>query len=851
MKKFFYGITAFIALLLIALYTLLFTSFGNAMVADIAQKKLKENTGLDVNITHFNLRFSSLNLKANLANMADLKLEGNLSLFRLGFDLDYTIALDQNYAKNLGLNLNQNLVFNGKIQGKASDFALDGKGYLFGSNVLLNARIYDYSPIALNLNANDIQIADLLALFGKGTLAKGTLDIASKISAQDLKPDGNIIIKLDTSYINYEQIKKDFSLVLPENSNPKAEILANIKNDKIYAMSKIYNDYLVLQTQKTLYDIPKNALNTDFNLNIPSLAKLEKLTKTRLNGSLGVSGETSIVNNILTSLNAQIIGLGGEVKANLANNKLFADVNNASLEKILALAGYGGLINGNLNAKLSNADLDFSNFDIEAKINNAKLNTNELKKIAKIELPNTIFTLNAKANAKNSNISYNAILASNLLNIKKLNGTYNLKNSELNADLNAFIDDLSAFSAIAGQNLQGKAELNAKAHILDTQIQNLDANAKIADGTLRAISKGQKLELNIDKLDLSKLFVIVGMPNYASGIINAKANLDNMDFNKLNGKVNLQAKGILNASVLSKILDKKFPDKTNYDLNAKVDLQNNIAQFETSLHSSLANLNSLKGSFDINKKVLDSDFILAVNDFSKLGFLLDRKLKGRAEFNGKIGFDKSLNGIVNSPNLFEGKLNSTLKDNLLFAELSGVDLSSLAQGLDFMDVYQGKADVKANYNLLSEEGEVNLDMKEGKLKANLITNALKILTLKDITNDVYHTANAKALIQKENIKLDLNMQAERSYVLIQAGALNSKSGALNLPFDIRLDRANFKGSITGTTQNPKVNLNAGSVLNSIKNIVGGGASKGDRDKGAKDTGDKVDKAVNKLLNKIF
>ncbi|PJP20591.1 hypothetical protein CV431_09555, partial [Campylobacter jejuni subsp. jejuni] len=513
---------------------------------------------------------------------------------------------------------------------------------------------------------------------------------------------------------------------------------------------------------------------------------------------------------------------------------------------LLALAGYGALVSGNLNAKLLNADLDFSNFDLEAKINNAKINTNELKKLAKIELPNTIFSFDAKANAKNSNIAYNALLASNLLNIKKLQGTYNLKNSELNTDLNAFIDDLSQFSAIAGQKLQGKADLTAKAHIIGTQIQNLNANANLADGVIKADSNGKKLDLNIDKLDLSKLFVIAGMPNYASGIVNAKVNLDNIDFSNLNGKANLEAKGILNAATLSKILNKNFPNNTSYDLNTKINFKNNIAQFDSVLNSSLADLTKLQGSFDISKMLLNSDFNLKINDFSKLGFLLDRKLKGKAEFNGKVGFDKSLNFVVNSPNLFEGKLQSTLKDNLLLADLNGVDLSSLAQGLDFMDVYQGKADMKANYNLLSEEGEVNLDMKEGKLKPNLITNALKILTLKDITNDVYRTANAKALIKKENIKFDLNMQADRSYILVQSGALNSKSGALNLPFDIKLDRANFKGSITGTTENPKVNLNAGSVLNSIKNVVGGGMSDG-----AKSTGDKVDKAVNKLLNKIF
>ena len=137
-------------------------------------------------------------------------------------------------------------------------------------------------------------------------------------------------------------------------------------------------------------------------------------------------------------------------------------------------------------------------------------------------------------------------------------------------------------------------------------------------------------------------------------------------------------------------------------------------------------------------------------------------------------------------------------------------------------------------------------MKEGKLKPNAITAALKLITLKDITTDVFHTANAKALINKENIKLDLNMQADRSYVLVSSGMLNSKSGSLNLPFDIKIDRANFKGNITGTTQKPQVKLEAGSVVNSIKNIVGDKAQDG-----VQKAGEKVDEGINKLLNKIF
>ncbi|HED5998066.1 TPA: hypothetical protein R5V56_001715, partial [Campylobacter coli] len=342
---------------------------------------------------------------------------------------------------------------------------------------------------------------------------------------------------------------------LPENSNLKAEILANIKDDTVYTVSKIYNSYLTLQTQKTLYNLIQNTLNTDFDLSVPNLAKLEKLTKTKLNGSLGVKGDASVANNALTGLNANVIGLGGEVKANLKNNQLNLNASNASLEKILALIGYGGIVSGNLNANLVSEGLDFANFNADVKINNAKLNSAEIKKIAKLDLPNTNFSLDAKAKAKNGNISYNALLASNLLNIKKLDGTYNLKNAELNTDLNAFIDDLSQFNAIAGQKLQGKAELNAKAHIIGAQIQNLNANANIAGGLIKANSNGKKLDLDINKLDLSKVFTIVGMPNYASGIVNASARLDDINFNNLNGKINAEAKGILNAVVLSQIMD--------------------------------------------------------------------------------------------------------------------------------------------------------------------------------------------------------------------------------------------------------------------------------------------------------
>lgn len=839
MKKFFYGLIALIIVLLIACYTILFTNFGNNIITNYVQNKVKQSIGMDLNITKFELRFSTLRLKANFANMVNVNVEGNLSLFKLGFDLDYFIVLDEDYAKNLGLNLKQKLEFLGKIQGKANDFTLDGKGYLFGSNVNLNSRIYGYTPIALTLNAPNLQIEQILQLVNLNDYAKGTLSASAQIKTNDLKPDGNAIIKLDNTYINYDKIQKDFGLTLPKNSELHSQILASIKENEILASSKTNNDYLTFQTEKTLYNLTNQSLNTDFKLQIPSLAKLENLTKTKLNGSLGIDGNASFVANVLNSLNANVSGLGGEVKASLQNNELIASLNNVSLEKLLALGGYGSLINGNLNASLEGKGIDFKNFKAQADIKNANLNPSEIKKIIGLDFPNSILNLQAEVNARNGLLDYNAVLTSNLLNIQKLQGTYDLSNAELKVNANANITDLSVFTNTAKQKLQGSLNLTSKAHLIGSALQSLDINANLADGTIKAYSEGKSLDVDVSKLDLEKLFVIVGMPSYANGLLNAKAHLNNLDFTKLNGNADINAKGLLNGANLSKMLDKKFPNDANYDLKTKIVIENNIANFDGSLNSNLADLSSFKGSFDLSKIILNSDFVLNLNDFSKLGFLLDRKLSGNAQFSGKINFDKNLQANISSPKLFEGKLDASLKNNVIDITMQNLNLSSLAKGMDFMDIYNANANLNATYNLLSQKGEVNLDMKDGKLVKNIITNTISALTKKDITTEVFHTANAKVTINKNLINFNANMQADKSKVKITSGSLNSDTGALKAPFSLSIDKASITGSIEGTSSDPKVKINAKSVLNTIKNIAG--------DKPKKE----IDKQLNKMLNKIF
>ncbi|KAA6225450.1 hypothetical protein FMM58_00145 [Campylobacter sp. LR291e] len=841
MKKILYALLALFIVLLIALYTILFTTFGNNIIANIAQDKAKM-AGLDLNISEFKLRTSSLSLNAKLANLLDINLNGDISIFSLKFNLSYLLSFDKDNAKNLGLNLDKNIDFNGSIVGKLSDFNVDGEGLLIGSNTKLDTRIYKYSPIALKIDANNLKIEKLLSLLSKPNYANGVLDINANIVANNLQPDGSAVIKLNTTSINYVKIKEDFNITLPKNSNPKAEINANIKDNKINILSKIYNDYLNFQTQNTDYDLANSTLNSDFSLQIPNLAKLESLTKTKLNGNLNINGDLSLQNNTLTNLNVNINGLGRKAEASLKDSILNVLLEQISLDKLLGIIGYGNLATGVLNANLQSIGLDFQNFNAKADVKNGKLNSNGLKEFIGLEFPSMSFNLDANAKANKGLIDYEAVISSNLLNIKEFKGSYDLNSMVLKFNTQANIDDLSKIN----NNIKGALSLNANGDIANNEIKSLNAKAVIADGVLNINSNGKTLDLEASKLDITKILSIIGMPTYASGSLNAKANLTSLDFNNLNGNADIKANGLLNASVLSKLLDKKFPSNTNYDLNAKITLKNSLANFESVLNTDLAKMSNLNGSFDLNKMLLNSTYKLNISDLSKLGFLLDRKLSGKLDLNGKLNFNKSLDLTAMSDNFYQGKLDSNLKNNIINAKLENVDFSSLAKGFDFTDIYESKANANATYNLNTQKGEVSLNLNNGKLKKSTITNALNIIISKDITTDVYHTANANANINKSNISFNLNMKADRSDIVINSGKINTDSGSLNIPFSAKIDRADFNGSITGTTQNPKISLDTSSIAKTITNVITDSTKSN-----TKELKEEIGKSVDKLLKKLF
>ncbi len=778
MKKFLIALAALIVLLLVAVYVVLFTTPGNNLVAGIAQDKAKA-AGLDLNISKFKLRFSSLDIEAQVANMLNAKVEGNLSLFSLGFDIAYALSVDKDYIKSLNLNLARNLDFGGKVSGVASDFSADGQGHLFGSDIVLDARIKDYSPLALKLSANGIRIEELLDLISTPRYATGALNINANISAKDLKPDGSASINLFTEKINYALLKKDMNLTLPAKSEVLANITAQVSENKVAAKTDISNDFISINAANTEYDIASGALKSDFAVKIPALSKLKNLAGTDLKGALNLSGDVSAVGTVLNELNAKLTGSG----------------------------------------------------------------------ISALNLPSTALTMNAKATGEGADkINFNATLDSTLLKVSQLEGYYKLSNGELSVKTAANVSDLGKFSKLAGTTLNGSVQAEASAHLIGSVIQKLAANADIAGGKISVSSDGKVLDASINKVDIAKLLVLAAQPAYASGAINAKAHLSSLDFSNLNGTYEASGSGVLGQKTLSQLLEKKFPANSKYSFDLKGDLKNSVANFSANAKSDFVNLSSLKGSFDIKQTKMNSNFVIDVSDFSKLNWLAERKLSGKAAFKGTAGLDKTLNATVTSDDLFQGKLNAKLANNVLNATLDGVDFSTLMKSVDLPDYYDVKASVQANYNLATSSGQVDANLNNGKLKNVGVIKTLATLTKSDFSKDSFTDGNLAAKLSANAVNLDLNLKSPRVVIAVAKGLVNTQNSALNIPFSVGVDKATFKGTVGGTTSEPKVTLDKGSIA---KAAVDKALSNEKVKEQTKKLEEKGKEQLNKLLDKIF
>jgi hypothetical protein len=377
------GLFTTLTVVILGTYTFLFTSLGHGVILPIIEGKIKDATKLEnVKITEFDLSPSSLN-SVILIEKQSIKTDAKFNLFAKDLFLDYEIHIkDLSIFKNLTKQkIRGSFYTRGNIKGRFDNLYLRGDGKVSHGDIKYDLKLKNYQLKDVNFNLSNLQIDKLLYMVYQPLYTKGNLSISGKVAS--LNPlEGNVVTTINNGVLNNKIIKNDFNITLPSNPNFNLKVNTNLDKNLVISDVSFKSFVANLNTKKTLFDINTQKLTTDYNLLVPSLAKMFFITKQKMRGDIKVDGDIIFDKKLLATFKSE--KFGGVIDGKVDGNKLSIDTKDVGTIELLHMMYYPEIFKSKLQ-------LDFD-YDIASKKGIAKLdmgngrflNTESIKMISKV-----------------------------------------------------------------------------------------------------------------------------------------------------------------------------------------------------------------------------------------------------------------------------------------------------------------------------------------------------------------------------------------------------------------------------------------------------------------------------------
>ena len=798
--KFLAWFCGILLVLVVALYCVLFSSFGNSVLKPFVEKIASEKIGMEFRLEKFELGFSSFDILAIINGELGVESKGKYSLFSSQFDLNYNTQAKSFNGMQIDLSLK------GEALGSFDNFVANGSGSLAGSSIRFASRIKDYAPLELKLDAKALDLAALSMIALKKAYISGKLSAVADIAGQEGTAKLN-----SAKIIITKEAQNDFGISLPANFALSLNSDIKLLGKQVAATTRVKSALANLSAKNTSYNFENGEITSDFNLDIANLAALEPIIKQKLNGSIKVAGNTKIANGAMEFLDAKINGLGGEILASLKDNELNANIKNLKLAQALSLAGLAPLANSDISgiAKIINLnDTKKIKGSANLTLSSGVLNHKQMNALLGSDLSSDVsFNAQNKLEIASGTLNFDSVLNSPVIENLGAKGSYTLANGDAKIDLAGKIADLGA---IFGSGAKSPAIIKANVGLKAGELSDGDIDIKGFGGQIIAKVKGKALNANIKNIKAEQVLAMTTFGSLFNGEVNAELSLDGLNLQNLNGRGELSVKnGVFNAAAMSKLLETQFPENVKFSLNFKPTFTNSVAYFSSNFASDIANISKFDGSYNLQKNALDAAYSANVSDLSKLSFLTGVALYTPLNVSGKIAStNQAINASANS-DIFGSNTDITFKSGVLNANMKNAKIEQILKALGYEQFYIGSTNMTFDYNTASKLGEFNANILNAHLAKTGLTELISsVLGGRDITTEVYENGVVKGTIKGDIITFDANMHSKRSDINVKQASINTKSKALNIPVSANYEKTDIGIDITGTTQAPKYALSS-------------------------------------------
>ena len=686
MKKLFFGLTAFILILVGGIYGLLFTSTGNSFAATMIENKVNEGQN-DVNlkVNDFKLTMHEILFNATIDDNSTINVVGDLNIFAKNVDLNYDINIKElsQFENITKQKLNGPFSTKGSVKGDQELTVIKGSSTIASSDTTYDVNLVNFEPSNVLFNVKNAKIEELLNIVNQPTYASGNLDIEADIKNADINNlDGIITQKISNGILNAKlinnELKENPKTPIVFSGNTVTTLLGNTAKAKVDFDSSIAK----IEILNAEVNLKTSLVNTDYNLIVKDLSKLEILINQKYNGSFTTKGNANVDNGVI-----KIDGKSDIFKSDTTYDIKVVDskpeyinvlVNNAKIESLLNLLNQPNYANGlmNIDTKIKNADI--KNLDgkiittiLESKVNNSVVNKAFDQKLKQaLIFKGNIFTDLVKTQAI-SKIDLNTTVT----DLKMQKAVFDIEKASFVSDYMINFTDLSKLYDLTQTKMRGEAKITGNIN-QNPETLSVNGKTKLFDGEINFNLLNDDFKANIDGVEIKDLTHMLYYPE----IFTSKSKID-VDYNlatkigKIDGNL-LDGKFIKNefSDIINAFAQFDLTKEVYETVEIKSDLNKNIINTFIDMQSEYTKIKVPSSTLDTDKNTINALIQSTISkytfDTTVKGDLSNPTVKVDTEAFLKTKYGKK---VKEKADKYKKKLQEKLKDKI---DLEGLDLNN-------------------------------------------------------------------------------------------------------------------------------------------------------------------------------
>jgi len=164
---------------LVDIYTIAFTSFGNSLLKSSIESSIQEATKLDSKLKIFSLSMSHFEILLELNANNTLSVKGDYSLFAQSFDVNYALNLEE--LKTLQpltkTQFQSSFHTDGKVVGDMAFLKVDGKSDVAKSATSYHVELTDLNPTSIIAKIDKANLEALLFMVNQKAYASADINL--------------------------------------------------------------------------------------------------------------------------------------------------------------------------------------------------------------------------------------------------------------------------------------------------------------------------------------------------------------------------------------------------------------------------------------------------------------------------------------------------------------------------------------------------------------------------------------------------------------------------------------------------------------------------------------------------